>query len=420
MLRLHPERKTFSAEIKNRTFGRIHLSLKTKVKAVAITRHAALQQLLDTGEPVRDVVNALRAEKITIEAVAECVRSKQAFDILRPSQWPTLGDAIASYVEYQREAEGGSASTANSSAIALNYASQFFGDDRLIETITYDETTALKAFIRDSGLTTNTVALYMVKFGALYTFLQKQETRRATQHKRTPATLFSPVDRAQHIPAKVKTRARFLTEAEVEQAFTVTPDWFKAAIALGVFAGLRLGEVEQLRPHMDVDIERNMIYVQARDGWTPKYRKNREVPISSALEPYLVRHLASLPEGAPYLFAGRSKGEPVGRSTMIAMVRTITKACGLYRKNPDPDAVTFHTLRHTFASWLVMEGADLFTVARLMGHANTKQIEDTYAHLSPEHRLATIEMLSVRWGKRATARPTKTTPTAQQTPQETL
>jgi site-specific recombinase XerD len=71
--------------------------------------------------------------------------------------------------------------------------------------------------------------------------------------------------------------------------------------------------------------------------------------------------------------------------------------------------VTWHTLRHTFASRLVMAGVDLKTVQDLMGH-KTIAMTARYAHLSPAHKLTALEKLvsapkQARGGGRARTAP---------------
>ena len=48
---------------------------------------------------------------------------------------------------------------------------------------------------------------------------------------------------------------------------------------------------------------------------------------------------------------------------------------------------TFHDLRHTYASDLIMAGVSIFTVSKLLGHANVKTTM-IYAHLAPDHAKA--------------------------------
>ena len=52
--------------------------------------------------------------------------------------------------------------------------------------------------------------------------------------------------------------------------------------------------------------------------------------------------------------------------------------------------VSFHTLRHTFASHAVMNGVDLYTLARILGHRDIKMVQ-RYAHLAPAHLQAATD-----------------------------
>jgi site-specific recombinase XerD len=52
-----------------------------------------------------------------------------------------------------------------------------------------------------------------------------------------------------------------------------------------------------------------------------------------------------------------------------------------------------HTLRHTFASHLVMSGVDLLTVKKLMGHSDI-QTTMIYAYLAPDHLAEAVDKLT--------------------------
>lgn len=71
--------------------------------------------------------------------------------------------------------------------------------------------------------------------------------------------------------------------------------------------------------------------------------------------------------------------------------------------------LTWHCLRHTFASRLVMMGVDLRTVQELMGHKDIR-MTCRYAHLAPGHKLGAVELLA-GWGQKAASATGTTTGT---------
>ncbi len=55
--------------------------------------------------------------------------------------------------------------------------------------------------------------------------------------------------------------------------------------------------------------------------------------------------------------------------------------------------VSFHTLRHTFASWLAIQGTSLYEIKELMGHKSIEMTE-RYAHLMPNVKLKAVNKLA--------------------------
>jgi integrase len=80
-------------------------------------------------------------------------------------------------------------------------------------------------------------------------------------------------------------------------------------------------------------------------------------------------------------------------NTFIRHFAKVVTNAGLIAGREDPQGVTFHTLRHTFASWMIMSGqVDLYTVAQLLGDT-LQVVEDTYAHLAPDFKKRAIEAI---------------------------
>lgn len=87
--------------------------------------------------------------------------------------------------------------------------------------------------------------------------------------------------------------------------------------------------------------------------------------------------------GGPYVFANK-EGRPF---------KKVYKGFKAALKRAGINNFTFHDLRHTFASHLVMNGADLKTVQELLGH-KTFNMTLRYAHLSPDHKRKAVDDLA--------------------------
>ncbi len=145
--------------------------------------------------------------------------------------------------------------------------------------------------------------------------------------------------------------------------------------------GMRKSELEHLE-WKDIDFDRRKIKIRVKENWRPKTTE-REIPINEGLLKALMEHKKTR-KGQLVFHSGN--GQPIEPNSLRKKLMAITKKCGF------PDVTKLHTLRHTFASYLVMNSVDLPTVKKLMGHSN---IDTTmiYAHLADEHVDRAVERL---------------------------
>jgi integrase len=148
-----------------------------------------------------------------------------------------------------------------------------------------------------------------------------------------------------------------------------------------VATGGRLGEICQLE-FGDVDPESGLVHFRVTGGRTNKSNRDRVVPLVPMAQAVYERQVAlypalRIPRTAP-LFTG-VKGEAIqdGGSFTSHRFKKYVREAGL------SDEYCFHTLRHTFASWLRLAGVPLDRIQYWLGHSSITTTE-VYAHLIPE------------------------------------
>ena len=188
-------------------------------------------------------------------------------------------------------------------------------------------------------------------------------------------------------PRKDNKRDRFLTEDEAHRLLdtlkTRAPDVHDLAV-LSLFTGLRSDECLSLT-WSDVDVEQKIIFVK-----DTKNTRNRHAYMTSEVEEmFRSRHQGQRPDALVFPNSNGAKNE---WGVPDSFTRTVADL-GLNEGITDSrQKVVFHTLRHTFASWLVQRGVPLYNVSKLMGHRSL-QMTMRYAHLAPDSKKHAAMML---------------------------
>ena len=162
-------------------------------------------------------------------------------------------------------------------------------------------------------------------------------------------------------------RVRFLTVAEAERLINACAPDFRALVRAALETGCRYGELIRLE-----------VSDFNPDAATLTIRK------SKSGEP---RHVVLTEDGAAFFrqqTVGRSGDELMfrrdggGAWRPSDQSRPMVEACEHGRIKP---AISFHILRHTWASLAVMAGVPLMVVAKNLGHADTRMVQKHYGHL---------------------------------------
>ncbi len=178
------------------------------------------------------------------------------------------------------------------------------------------------------------------------------------------------------MPKVRNARTRFLHREEAKILFSEIRNRSQFTHDVAYFAlltGLRAKEIWSLKAQ---NIDKNSKIAHILDSKS----HNRSIPLC----PPAAQIVADYSEG-------KKPTQKIFQLTSCKTTNRVSKtfsraveACKLNDGITDRrERVVFHTLRHTFASWLVLEGTPLATVAQLLGHRNINMTM-RYAHLAPE------------------------------------
>src|SRR5208337_2632333 len=186
-------------------------------------------------------------------------------------------------------------------------------------------------------------------------------------------TLNKP-DHVQHIPYPkiLNTPPQVLTRDEVlailQQIRSVK---CRAIVTTAYAAGMRISEVCALSARGDIDSQRMLIHVRSGKGG-----KDRCVMLSHHLLVLLREYWKQARPTGWCLFPGKGPDQPIMPCSVRGAFKKAVHAAGISKP------VTFHTLRHSFATHLLESGTDLRVIQALLGHGSIRTTT-RYTHVSP-------------------------------------
>jgi integrase/recombinase XerD len=234
------------------------------------------------------------------------------------------------------------------------------------------------ASLHGRGLSARTAARRLSALRQFHLFLLKEAVRHDD-----PTTQLDTPRLPQPLP-------KFLAEAEVDALLAAAvrkpgrPGMLaRAALELLYATGMRVTELLSL-PRLALGAKAEVMIIKGKGG------KERMVPLSAAAKEAAAALLAATDaKGArarsPWLFPGRDPKRPLTRQAFFLLLKQIALEAGL-----DPERVSPHVLRHSFASHMLARGADLRSLQMLLGHADISTVQ-IYTHTRTERLRKLVE-----------------------------
>ncbi len=192
----------------------------------------------------------------------------------------------------------------------------------------------------------------------------------------------NPTERVRH-PRLRKKIPSFLTVEEVKAMINTFDEEkelkYKTIISVLYFCGLRVSELCNLRVE---DVSFYPPYIKVVMG---KGNKDRLVPISDSIIPLLEKYVERY---KPKVYFIESRGKSIHPATVFRIVKRAAQRAGITKK------IHPHTLRHSFATHLIMNNVNVKIVQELLGHANLSTTS-IYLHVADKEKFDAVKKLVI-------------------------
>ncbi|MCI0400011.1 MAG: site-specific tyrosine recombinase XerD [Gammaproteobacteria bacterium] len=246
-------------------------------------------------------------------------------------------------------------------------------------TVDRDDLIEVLSFMKDEGRSDASIARFISSLRSFFKFAMFEELL-----KQDPTSYLESRKAWQSLP-------RFLGQDEVDQLLK-QPDLNsdlgirdRAMIELLYATGLRVSELVSLKI-ADIDLEKGVLTCLGKGS------KQRLVPVGRSALSYLQNYIAARyrllsKKTSEFLFV-ESHSQPITRQKFWKIIRG-------YGESANLGHITPHMLRHSFATALLENGADLRSVQMMLGHADisTTQI---YTHVTTDRLKSTYQQCHPR------------------------
>ena len=308
------------------------------------------------------------------EAYKKELEEKEAKKIEPEAKATTFAELYTKYIEIQK-AKTGEKSWKTEDGFYRNWFSKEL-DDKSIHEITLDDIQSIINKALAAGKKPATVKYMKAFIRQLFNYAKD----RGLYEKDNITTKVST-------PSFDNRRKRFFTPEEVRNILAALKERSQQAHDIALFAmytGCRPIEIFSLLWE-NVDFSNGIITVFD----TKNNNKTKHVPMVDEVRNLLEELKQINSQGLVFKSRNGTQIKAVSK-----IFRDVLKKLGINdAATDDRQKGVFYTLRHSYASWLMMEGADLYDVKELMGHSTTAMTE-RYSHLSPEHLKKTAMLLN--------------------------